>query len=45
MSDADKLTLALEYAGHKHNCDALQVQWHKGPCDCGWEKAKASIEA
>ncbi len=45
MSDTEKLALALEYAGHRSTCDAIQPMWHKGPCDCGWEEAKKSIEA
>ena len=45
MSDTEKLELAMTYAGHRYNCDAIQPMWHKGPCDCGWEDAKKSIEA
>lgn len=25
----------LPYIQHKYDCDWLQVNWHKGPCDCG----------
>lgn len=25
----------LRYVQHKYDCDWLQVNWHKGPCDCG----------
>lgn len=25
----------LPYVQHKYDCDWLQVNWHKGPCDCG----------
>lgn len=25
--------------GHRTGCDALEPMWHKGPCDCGFEKS------
>jgi hypothetical protein len=43
MIDAEKLTLALEYAGHRSDCDALGQMWDRGPCDCGWEEVERSI--
>ncbi len=43
MSPEDKLQEVLEYARHSSYCDALQVNWNKGPCDCGWEKIEAKL--
>lgn len=32
----ETVTRALfKYIQHKYDCDWLQVNWHKGPCDCG----------
>ncbi len=38
------VTRALAYAGHRHGCDALAAMWNRGPCDCGWEEAKAELQ-
>lgn len=32
------MRLLRRYAGHDRDCPAVQVQWHKGSCDCGWEE-------
>lgn len=38
-----KLKKALEFAGHRHECDALAAIWNKSHCDCGWEEARKEI--
>ena len=34
-----------KYAKHEPGCDALQVNWHKGPCDCGWKEMRDRLRA
>jgi len=37
------ITDLLGYVQHKWNCDWLQVNWHKGPCDCGLKELIKSL--
>lgn len=30
------ISKSMEFTGHKSDCDWLQPNWHKGPCDCGY---------
>ncbi len=44
MKLEEALQKVLEYAGHRFRCDALGVNWNKGPCDCGWEQLEEALK-
>ncbi len=45
MTTLEALQKLLPYATHKHNCDAVQPMWHKGPCDCGFRQVVQDLRA
>lgn len=37
------LAAIMRFAQHRDDCDAVEVQWRKGPCNCGWQEMKERL--